>query len=241
MAQRPQMHTPGIGGPAGGEKSLDYSDEKTPPGWMPGIANYPFVQYQKKLELWIMRYRLASLPREQEAPAMASRLHGQPWEIAMKLRIPKSVAEGGPRPGAGVTTPAPTPDQFHVGPNALIQPEVAEDRHGVTGAVIQERIPSGLQTLWKALETRYGLEVTEQAPIYLDLFFDFRRRSLSLQDYVLGFQQAYEEANAHCGLHINDIGLSHWFLKYSGISQATFMTTSCSLEEICPSTKNLRT
>ena len=152
MAQR--ITAPSVGGQGGGEKSLDYFDEKTPPGWMPGIASYPFVQYQKKLELWIMRYRLAGLPPEQEAPAMASRLHGQPWEIAMKLRIPKSVADGGPRPGAGVTTPAATPDQYHTGPQALVQPEVTEQTHGVYRNVYLQDCSCSGQPSRSAMDSR---------------------------------------------------------------------------------------
>ena len=72
----------------------------------------------------------------------------------------------------------------------------------------------------QALHKRYGLDAVQQAPIYLDLFFDYRRKNLSLTDYVLGFQQAYDEANIHCGLTINDIGLTHLFLKHSMISES---------------------
>ena len=99
MTQRPIISTPGYG--HGGEKSLDYFDDKIPPGWAPGISGYPWIQYSKKLELWLMRYRLAGHSENHIGPALASRLHGQPWEIAMKLKLPKSVAEGGPRPGVG--------------------------------------------------------------------------------------------------------------------------------------------
>ena len=129
---RPPMQTPGVG--HGGEKSLDYFDEKTPPGWSPNIPGYPWILYTKKLEMWIMRYRLAALPEDQMGPAMASRLRGQPWEIAMKLKLPKSIADGGPRPGVG--GPPSTLAQFRVGPDALTQPEVPEQRHSATGAAI---------------------------------------------------------------------------------------------------------
>ena len=146
--QRPHMQTPGVG--HGGEKSLDYFDDKTPPGWMPGIPQYPWVQYVKKLELWTLRYRMAGHPTDQEAPAIASRLHGAAWEIAMKLKIPKTVQQGGPRPGLEASASAP--EMFWTGGQALIQPEVREERHQVTNAVIQDRIPSGVQALFQAFE-----------------------------------------------------------------------------------------
>ena len=105
---RPQLQ-PQHGVGHGGEKSLDYFDDKLPPGWMPGVPSYPWIQYTKMLQLWEIRYRLAAHPEDQMALAVASRLKGAAWEIAMKLKIPKTVAQGGPRP-AGVGAGASTPD-----------------------------------------------------------------------------------------------------------------------------------
>ena len=50
----------------GGEKSLDHFDEKVPPGWAPNVPGYPWILYTKKLEMWVMRYRLAALPEEKK-------------------------------------------------------------------------------------------------------------------------------------------------------------------------------
>ena len=96
---RPQLQTPGVG--HGGEKSLDYFDDKVPPGWLPGVPNFPWIQYRKMLQLWEVRYELAAHPFDQKALAVASRLKGAAWEIAMKLKLPKPVSAGGPRPDSG--------------------------------------------------------------------------------------------------------------------------------------------
>ena len=79
------------------ERPLDYMDEKVPPGWAPGIPNYRFVDYEAKLDLWLMRYRIAGNDGNQEGLAVASRLQGAPWKLAMKMRLPKLVQDGGPR------------------------------------------------------------------------------------------------------------------------------------------------
>ena len=73
---------------------------------MPGISGYRFIDYQKKLQIWSARYRLAAHDVNQEGLAMASRLHGGPWELAMKMKVPKTVREGGPRrDGVGGSPP----------------------------------------------------------------------------------------------------------------------------------------
>ena len=63
---------------------LDAYNRTTPPGWRPALMHYPFRRYIERLRLW---YRMTDLGIEQIGPAIAGRLQGRPYNMAMSLRI----------------------------------------------------------------------------------------------------------------------------------------------------------
>ena len=63
---------------------LDQYNKGTPPGWRPGLAHHPFRRFLERLRLW---YRMTDLGADQVGPAVAGRLQGRPFNVAMKLRI----------------------------------------------------------------------------------------------------------------------------------------------------------
>ena len=144
---RPSMSTPGVG--HGGEKSLDYFDDKIPPGWSPGIPGYRFVDYLAKLEVWQTRYRLAGHDTNQEGLAVMSRLHGAPWKLAVKIKLPKTVRDGGPLiDGVDGKPPVILPGtEFWNGSEAVCQPMISREVHPTTGALTQPAIPAGSKFL----------------------------------------------------------------------------------------------
>ena len=55
----------------------------TPPGWRPGMSNYPLRRYKQLLGLW---WRQTELQEAQVGPVMAGRLRGTAFQIAMAMR-----------------------------------------------------------------------------------------------------------------------------------------------------------
>ena len=63
---------------------LDEWRKDTPPGWRPGIENYPLKTYFAKLKLW---YRCSEAPDEIIGPQVAGRLQGRAQRIALELKL----------------------------------------------------------------------------------------------------------------------------------------------------------
>ena len=105
-----------------------------PPGWSPGDPSYSLKSYMDKLRIW---YRIYNGDDESVGPMVAGRLYGQASRIAMSLRVP--------RPHGGYDT----------GDAALVRLAVDEVTDPLTGAVIQQHIPSGVQTLMNQLRATF--------------------------------------------------------------------------------------
>ena len=52
-----------------------------PPGWKPGLDDYPFRKFLERLHLW---WRITPLSEEEAGPMIASRLIDKPFDIAIK-------------------------------------------------------------------------------------------------------------------------------------------------------------
>ena len=63
---------------------LDPFTTATPPGWRPGITHYPFRRFKERLELWC---HSTDKPVSQQGPALAGRLSGRPFNLAMALQL----------------------------------------------------------------------------------------------------------------------------------------------------------
>ena len=55
-----------------------------PPGWIPGMADYPLRLYLERVKMW---YRLYDGPDETVGPLIAGRLGGRAQKIALSLRL----------------------------------------------------------------------------------------------------------------------------------------------------------
>ncbi|CAE7765903.1 RE2 [Symbiodinium sp. KB8] len=117
--------------PSGGGVPLDEWRKDVPPGWKPGVDNYPLKTYFAKLKLW---YRCCEVPDEVIGPLIAGRLQGRAQRIALELKLVR-------------------PDgSYDYGDAALVRlsvDEVLDPNDGVT--VLQAHIPSGVQALCNAL------------------------------------------------------------------------------------------
>ena len=113
---------------------------EVPPGWAPGLPDYPLRTYFEGLKLW---YRVFDGQDEAVGPLVAGRLQGKAQRLGMQLRLPR---------------PDGTMD---VGSDALVRLSV-EVRDPVDPTiVIQRAIPSGVQALSNALRDAFGLSDRE--------------------------------------------------------------------------------
>ena len=101
-----------------------------PPGWMPGIPDYPLRLYLERVKMW---YRLYDGMDETVGPLLAGRLGGRAQKIALSLRLRDPLGN------------------IDVGDAALVRLAVDEVRDPMNPAVIiQEHIVSGVQALFNA-------------------------------------------------------------------------------------------
>ena len=174
---------------------LDQFTKTTPPGWRPGITHYPFRRYIERMKLWC---RTTDMDASQQGPAVAGRLSGRPFNLAMGLRVTDQAG------------------QEHGGDEALAFPgEPAQQDYA--GNIISPATPNGLQTLIRLLIRWYGEDDDTTVGNTLDTFFDLRRGKMSLVEYVAEHEFAYEEAKTNGGLEMNNVGLSHFLMKGCGL------------------------
>ena len=110
------------------------------PGWIPGDPNYSLRSYLEKLRLW---YRVYSGEDEVVGPLIAGRLHGAAHRIACQLKVPR------PPPPNG-------PGGYDQGDAALVRLSVDQVQDPVTGEILMEHIPSGIQHLMNALKEAFA-------------------------------------------------------------------------------------
>ena len=124
---------------------------EVPPGWAPGLPEYPLRTYFERLKLW---YRVFDGQDEMVGPLVAGRLQGKAQRLGMQLRLPR-------------------PDgSFDVGSDALVRLSVEEVRDpSDPSIVLQQAIPSGVQALCNALRDAFGLSDQELVSKAIEDFF----------------------------------------------------------------------
>ena len=103
---------------------LEASNRNTPPGWRPGDQRYPLRRYFQLLRLW---WHMTDIPETAAGPAMASRLRGSAFQLALRLQTQRQTLD--PNTGGLVTTPL-------VGAEALALERLPEFIVPMTGQVI---------------------------------------------------------------------------------------------------------
>ena len=182
---------------AAGTIPLSEYRREVPPGWGPGIPDYPLRAYFEKLRLW---YRVFDGMDEVVGPLVAGRLTGRAQKLAINLRLP--------RPNGG----------FDVGDEALVRLSVDEVRDPNDPTVIlQHHIPSGVQALCNALRDAFGQSDQDMVSRSLESFFEFKRGKLSLQEYAVEWDLRYDEAETRSNLQLNDVAKFYLFFKQSNL------------------------
>ena len=173
-----------------------------PPGWMPGMANYPLKLYISKLKLW---YRICDCPDECVGPLVAGRLAGRAQRIALELRLIR-------------------PDgTYDVGDDALVRlavDQVLDPADGVT--VLQHHIPSGVQALCNALRIAFGESEEAQTTKSLELFFEHKKpASQDLQEFSVEWEIRYDDARQKAGLELNAVAKTYLWMKQAETTETT--------------------
>ena len=170
---------------------------EVPPGWAPGLPEYPLRTYFERLKLW---YRVFDGQDEMVGPLVAGRLQGKAQRLGMQLRLPR-------------------PDgSFDVGSDALVRLSVEEVRDpSDPSIVLQQAIPSGVQALCNALRDAFGLSDQELVSKAIEDFFEFKRGKLSLAEYSIEWEARLEEATTRAGLELNEVGKFYVFFRGAGL------------------------
>ena len=182
--------------PGGGIPLHEFRRE-VPPGWGPGIPDYPLRLFFERLKLW---YQVYDGEDTMVGPLVAGRLQGKAQRLGLTLRLP--------RPDGGVD----------IGGDALARLTVDEVRDPNDPTVILQRhIPSGIQALCNALKDAFGVSDQELVSRSIEDFFEYRRGKLSFQEYSIERDCKLEEASTRAGLQINDVAKFYLFFRGSGL------------------------
>ena len=185
-------------GPGGGIPLHEFRKD-VPPGWAPGLPDYPLRLFFERLKLW---YRIFDGADELVGPLVAGRLQGKAQRLGMQLRLVR-------------------PDgTYDVGSDALVRLSVEEVRDPANPAhVLQHAIPSGVQALCNSLKEAFGMSDQEIVSRSIEDFFEFRRGKLSFQEYAIEWDIRLEEATNKAGLELNDVAKFYLFFRGSGLPQ----------------------
>ena len=164
-----------------------------PPGWSPGLPDYPLRLFFDKLKLW---YQIFDGADELVGPLVAGRLQGKAQRLALQLRLP--------RPDGGVD----------VGSDALVRLSVDEVRDPANPSIIlQNSIPSGIQSLCNSLRDAFGFSDQELVSKNIEDFMEFRRGRMAFSEFSIEFDMRLEEATTRAGFEINDVAKFYLFFK----------------------------
>ena len=148
----------------------------------------------ERLTLW---YYQTDLKESAQGPAVAGRLSGRPFNLAMKLRF--TLPDGRTLDGADALS--------HEG-------YAADPQAGLPAS------KTGLQRLLEVFKGIFDTESQQTVSETLDAFFDHRRGRLTLLEYITEHDYTYDEAHHIGGLELNNIGKSHFLLKHSGLDKS---------------------
>ena len=160
--------------PGGSGIPLQEFRRDCPPGWSPGLPDYPLRLFFDKLKLW---YQIFDGADELVGPLVAGRLQGKAQRLALQLRLP--------RPDGGVD----------VGSDALVRLSVDEVRDPTNPAIIlQTAIPSWIQSLCNSLRDAFGFSDQELVSKSIEDFMEFRRGRVAFSEFSIEFDMRLEEA-----------------------------------------------
>ena len=203
-----------------------------PPGWSPGDSSYSLRSYMEKLRIW---YRIYNGDDESVGPLVAGRLYGQASRIAMNLRVP--------RPHGG----------YDSGDAALVRLAVDEVTDPHTGAVIQQHIPSGVQTLMNQLRATFGQQdqdlATPPANVWrhlakFDPQFDIGEDNISnygllclkpiygLNDAPLAWQLVLHEYVLSEGATASKMDESFFMWRQDGVPDSIYGVLTCHVDDL---------
>ena len=143
-----------------------------PPGWKPGLPDYTFKSFLERLHLW---WRITPVTDEEAGPLVASRLLDKAFEAAMHMKVVRN-------------------GQTYTGDAALALGKVNAILDPNDGTVMVPESPAGIVHLIHRLKDAFEIHDQDKQGEILDEFWDTRRGSGSLQDFLLRFKQRYEEA-----------------------------------------------
>ena len=170
--------------------SLLKFNKQSPPGWRPGIRSYPLRLWLKRLQLW---YRVTDLPQASRGPAVAARLEGRPFDLAVELTL-------NDHNGARL-----------YGDEALAYPGDAN-----------LGVPDGLTVLIEKLRQVYGAAEQTVQVSAVDMFEDCKRQpGQTLQQFLTEWEHLYNQASRLAGYALNDTTKTHRLLKHCGLPKAT--------------------
>ena len=177
---------------------LESFNRSVPPGWKPYQQHYPYRRWLERLRLW---YRQTDLDATQSGPAVASRLTGRPFNIAMATQI---------------TTQLGTVLRG----DAALAHEGEGAQYDGNGVLLQAATEGGLQTLLRELTRRYGADAQQLAGASIDTFLELRRGRLPLLEYITEHEYTLDEAHHLSGFELNQVGKSWFLFKHAGLDQA---------------------
>ena len=175
---------------------LEAYSKGTPPGWKPGLYRYQFRRHMERMRLW---YRLTDLNVDQIGPAIAGRLQGKPFTLAMRTQV--RTQDG----------------RLITGDEGLAYPG-ADAVLDAAGQVQVPATPSGTQCLMRMLTGIYGADDQGTQWAQVKYFLNLRRGRNSLQDYLTEHDLAWDEASS-AGLGMNNVGRTMLLLDYSGVEE----------------------
>ena len=145
-----------------------------------GYSGIPLNEYRRDVPPGTRTRRLRHY-FESAGPLVAGRLQGR--------------AQRTPRPDGGIDA----------GDAALVRLSVDEVRDPVNPQIVlQQHIPSGIQSLCNALRDAFGQSDQDLVSVSLERFFELRRGKMTLREYSVEFGMRLEEATERAGLLINE-------------------------------------
>ena len=176
--------------------SLMEFNKDVPPGWRPGLPDYPLSTYQARLRAW---WKITTLDEAEAGAMVASRLQGRAYSIGQKIR---HTLRG---------------ERVVYGHEALIAPSLPEEIDPLTGELIPAQV-CGLQILLDRLQVAYGENEQDMSALLLKKFFNFSRGNQDMLTYLNTFEEFYEDCALKSGLTINDVGRTFLLLDRSGVA-----------------------
>ena len=181
---------------------LDQFTKSMPPGWRPNVVRYPLRRYIQLLRLW---WRQTDLPETSAGPAMAGRLRGTAFQLAMNLSADRlDINTGNRRRMTG---------------DELLSQQAHDPWSHPTTQVLHPEEPAGATILMNALQTEYGVQDQDMSIAALDAFFGHQRGSFAMNDFLSMWKMTFEEANVMADLQMNDVAKSYLLLRSCGLSE----------------------